>query len=290
VVEVHYAKADQDDILMAIQVTNAGAAPATLHVLPTVWFRNTWSWDTGRPRPVVAATASPPAGATAVRIRHPYGTELELIAGAGPAGTLPRLLFCENETNTARLFGAAPATPYPKDGINDHVISGAATVNLGLLGTKCTFWYQVTVAPGDTAELRLRLRPAVSPAAADPASMARTRPARSRWWLARPSGRRLTLDRIAADLQDRLISLFVPGPDGRRPCFGGVSRLQDDPAWRDNVVFSEYFHGDNGAGLGASHQTGWTGLIADVIRRRHGAVPSTADLLADLAAALPPAQ
>jgi hypothetical protein len=101
------------------------------------------------------------------------------------------------------------------------------------------------------------------------------------------SGRRLTLDLVAADLQDRLISLFVRGPDGRRPCFGGVSRLQDDPAWRDNLVFSEYFHGDNGAGLGASHQTGWTGLIADVIRRRHGALPDTAEILADIAASPP---
>ncbi len=755
VVEVGYAKADPDDILMAVQVTNAGPAAATLHVLPTVWFRNTWTWDTGRPRPVLAATASPPAGATAVRVRHPFGSELELIAGAGPAGALPRLLFCENETNTARLFGAAPATPYPKDGINDHVISGAATVNPDAHGTKCAFWYQVTVAPGDTAELRLRLRPAASPATTAAASMDRAAttdaaraspqppaalgadfdrvvaqrraeadefyaeltpagasadeaavmrqafagmlwckqfyyydvarwldgdpalpappPGRaagrnSRWrgfdafdimsmpdkweypwfaawdlgfhcvalahvdpafakyqlillcreWFQHPngalpayewdfgdvnppvqawaalevfavdggrdldflsrvfdkllvnftwwvnredafgndlfeggflgldnigpldrshlpvggtleqsdatgwmgfyamamatiatvlhrsgqrpgtdlvlkflehfagirdaidsqglwddadglyydrlvtrdgtavpvkvrsmvgmipllavgvvdesilrlalvvgkqfaglldargladpaklaeagllrgdpgrqrlllsvagparlprlwtrlfdeaeflsphglralsayhrdhpyeidvegvqatidyepaesttpmfggnsnwrgpvwfplnylvismleryhrffgddltieyptgSGRRLTLDRIAANLQDRLISLFVPGPDGRRPCFGGVSRLQDDPAWRDNLVFSEYFHGDNGAGLGASHQTGWTGLIADVIRRRYGAVPGTAELLAGLgAAALP---
>jgi hypothetical protein len=96
------------------------------------------------------------------------------------------------------------------------------------------------------------------------------------------SGRQLTLGQVAADLQDRLISLFVPGPDGRRPCFGGVSRLQDDPAWRDNLVFSEYFHGDNGAGLGASHQTGWTGLIADVIRRRHGAVPTIGKVIADM--------
>jgi hypothetical protein len=96
------------------------------------------------------------------------------------------------------------------------------------------------------------------------------------------SGRRVTLDLAARDLQDRLISLFVRDADGRRPCFGGVSRLQDDPAWRDNLVFSEYFHGDNGAGLGASHQTGWTGLIADVIRRRHGALPSLADVIADI--------
>ena len=93
------------------------------------------------------------------------------------------------------------------------------------------------------------------------------------------SGRRLPLDAIARDLQDRLISIFLVGPDGRRPCFGAVDRLQHDPQWKDNLVFSEYFHGDNGAGLGASHQTGWTGLIADVIRRRYGAVSSVDDVV-----------
>jgi hypothetical protein len=87
------------------------------------------------------------------------------------------------------------------------------------------------------------------------------------------SGRQLPLNKIAEDLQDRLISIFTAGPDGRRPCFGGAPLLADDPAWRDNLMFSEYFHGDNGAGLGASHQTGWTGVVADVIRRRHGVVP-----------------
>jgi hypothetical protein len=93
------------------------------------------------------------------------------------------------------------------------------------------------------------------------------------------SGRQLTLDLIARDLQDRLISIFTRGPDGRRACFGGTELLQQDPAWHDNLVFSEYFHGDNGAGLGASHQTGWTGLIADVIRRRYGVVPSIGDMV-----------
>ena len=86
------------------------------------------------------------------------------------------------------------------------------------------------------------------------------------------SGKRLTLDLIVADLQDRLISLFTRDADGRRPCFGGTERMQTDPAWKDNLIFSEYFHGDNGAAIGAFHQTGWTGLIADVILRRHGAV------------------
>jgi hypothetical protein len=93
------------------------------------------------------------------------------------------------------------------------------------------------------------------------------------------SGHQAPLDVIAADLQDRLISIFTVGPDGRRPCFGWVDRLQHDPAWKDNLVFNEYFHGDNGAGLGAAHQTGWTGLIADVIRRRHGAVPSIFEII-----------
>ena len=93
------------------------------------------------------------------------------------------------------------------------------------------------------------------------------------------SGRQVGLGQIAMDLSDRLISIFTPGPDGRRPCFGGVAVLSDDPAWRDNLVFSEYFHADNGRGLGASHQTGWTGLVADMIRRRHGAAPSLGAVL-----------
>jgi len=154
ITEVHYAKADPTDLLIHITVTNAGPDADTLHVLPTAWFRNTWSWDFGAPKPVMAAT-----GETSARIEHPYLGSLELLADSGPDGTSPTLLFCENETNTARLYGAAPATPYPKDGINDHVIHGAATVNPDQQGTKCAFWYKLEVPAGGTAELRLRLRP-----------------------------------------------------------------------------------------------------------------------------------
>jgi hypothetical protein len=154
IVEVHYVKADPTDLLMMVTVTNAGPDTDTVHVLPTAWFRNTWSWDVGAAKPVMEA-----AGAAAARAEHPYLGTLELVAGAGPDGTGPTLLFCENETNTARLFGAEPVTRYPKDGINDHVIHGAPTVNPEGRGTKCAFWYQLEIPPGATAELRLRLRP-----------------------------------------------------------------------------------------------------------------------------------
>ena len=79
------------------------------------------------------------------------------------------------------------------------------------------------------------------------------------------SGRQLTLREVAGDLADRLVSIWLPGPDGRRPVYGGVERMQTDPAWKDNLLFYEYFHGDNGAGLGAMHQTGWTALVADLL-------------------------
>jgi hypothetical protein len=76
------------------------------------------------------------------------------------------------------------------------------------------------------------------------------------------SGVEHTLREIATDLADRVTTIFTVGADGRRPVYGGSEKFQADPHWRDLVLFYEYFHGDNGAGLGASHQTGWTGLVA----------------------------
>src|SRR3954453_10536143 len=79
------------------------------------------------------------------------------------------------------------------------------------------------------------------------------------------SGQQRTFGEIAQDLADRIISIWLPGHDGRRPLYGGNERLQTDPAWKDNLFFNEYFHGDNGARLGAAHQTGWTALVAALI-------------------------
>jgi hypothetical protein len=94
------------------------------------------------------------------------------------------------------------------------------------------------------------------------------------------SGIERTIGEIAVELRERVISLFLRGDDGRRPCFGWVEKLQDDPAWRDNLLFNEYFHGDNGAGLGASHQTGWTGVVANLILRARGvSLPTIGQLI-----------
>jgi hypothetical protein len=84
------------------------------------------------------------------------------------------------------------------------------------------------------------------------------------------SGRMMTLWEVAGEISRRLMSIFARGPDGRRPLFGGTDKFQNDPCWRDLIPFHECFHGDNGAGIGASHQTGWTALVAKLIQQYHG--------------------
>ena len=80
------------------------------------------------------------------------------------------------------------------------------------------------------------------------------------------SGNEMNLMEVANEIARRLSSIFLPGEDGRRPVYGGTEKFQTDPHWKDHILFYEYFHGDNGAGLGASHQTGWTGLVARIMR------------------------
>ena len=153
IVEVHYAKATPTDLLMRIVVRNRAPEAATLHVLPTIWFRNEWAWNPAAGKPSLVAGA----GGASVFATHPELGDYILEIGPGPDGAQPPVLFCENETNLARLAGMPAVTPYPKDGINDHVVHGAATVNPQNTGTKAAAWYQVTVAAGGSAELRIRL-------------------------------------------------------------------------------------------------------------------------------------
>ncbi len=147
-----YAKAGPEDILVELSVRNRGPETADLHVLPTLWFRNTWSWDAGHHRPEISAE-----GGSLRATHHVLGRRrLDGLPGA-------QSLFCDNETNTHRLWGGdGPA--YPKDGINDHVVAGAPTVHPGKRGTKAALWYRLTIAPGGTGSLRLRLHGATGPA------------------------------------------------------------------------------------------------------------------------------
>ncbi|MFO1406644.1 MAG: hypothetical protein U1F08_03815 [Steroidobacteraceae bacterium] len=156
-VEADYAKAGPRDVCIVLRVTNAGPEPADLALLPTLWFRNRWSWGDDVPRPVLRALDDSAPGTAAIAAVEERIGRWRLTAGPGPDGRAPELLFCENETNTARVFGTDPATPWPKDGINDHVVGGAATVNRDRAGTKAACWYRLRVEAGATVEVRLRL-------------------------------------------------------------------------------------------------------------------------------------
>jgi hypothetical protein len=148
---VEYAKAAPDDLLIVVEVVNRGPDPAPLHVLPTVWFRNTWSWGAGSARPHLGL-AAPAHGAALVALDEPsYGRRWLYAEGE------PDVLFTENETNGRRLFGLD--TPgFFKDGIGDAVVGGRAdAVNPERRGTKAAAHYRRTVAPGETVRLRLRL-------------------------------------------------------------------------------------------------------------------------------------
>jgi hypothetical protein len=154
---VEYAKAAPFDLCIRIRIRNVGPEAAKLVVLPTLWYRNRWSWEVGAKRPVIAAEQSGAASVSSATVVDETGQRWRLAAGPDPRGALPELLFCENETNMVRLFGSAPQTPYPKDGINDHIVSGAATVNPDRRGTKMACQYELEAGPGQEFEIRLRL-------------------------------------------------------------------------------------------------------------------------------------
>jgi hypothetical protein len=160
VVETSYAKASPTEVLARITVQNKGPEPASLTVLPTLWFRNTWRVSGNEPPTLRLAD-------DAIVVEHQRLSGYRLEAAATADGSTPDPLFCDNETNTARLYGVAPLTAYPKDGINDHVVSGAATVNPDHHGSKATWRYRLTVPAGGTAEIRLRLHRPTSAAEAD---------------------------------------------------------------------------------------------------------------------------
>jgi Glycosyl hydrolase family 63 C-terminal domain len=152
---VEYAKHAPDDTLIRVTAHNRGPERAVIHVLPTLWFRNVWTWWPDTVRPNLKREPSEP-GRCAVLASHAelggYVLDCE--------GDVP-LLFTENETNHARLFGGVNATRYVKDGINDCVVDGQReAVNPEQFGTKAAAHYELDIEPGRSAVVRLRLRPA----------------------------------------------------------------------------------------------------------------------------------
>jgi hypothetical protein len=149
-VAVEYAKASPEDTLMRITVVNRGPDEATLHLLPQLWARNTWSWTTEFPRARIRLHSD-----HAVETEHSMFPRLRLFADGAP-----EFLFCENETNHRRLSGLAVSGCF-KDGINDYIVhDDKDAVSPDAEGSKCAFHYQLTVASGGSASVRLRLRPA----------------------------------------------------------------------------------------------------------------------------------
>ncbi len=154
-VTVEYAKASPDDILIQITAANRGPDPATLDLLPTLWFRNSWTWGWGKDKPILRrAGASADAEISAVEAEHhTLGLRSLLCAGS------PALLFTDNETNEKRLYGAASnPTPYVKDAFHDYIAGGIeGAVNPDSTGTKACARYTVTADAGQSVTLKLRL-------------------------------------------------------------------------------------------------------------------------------------
>jgi hypothetical protein len=156
---VEYAKADAEDLLMRISIVNRGSEAAPIHVLPTVWFRNTWAWNGDSRRPSLSARDD--AGIDVDTVS--YGRRVVHFDGS------PELLFTENDTNMQRLFGVQPppgTSVFSKDGINDFIVHGSRdAVNPARTGTKAAAHYALTVPAGETVTIRVRFSPASAPGA-----------------------------------------------------------------------------------------------------------------------------
>jgi hypothetical protein len=151
-VYVEYAKADVEDMLIKITAINRGPEPATLHVLPSLWFRNTWSWGRDDRRPTARKTDDL-ENCHCVELQHwQYGKRWLLCDGQ------PQLLFTENETNYQRLFNTKGPSPYVKDAFHEYLIhKNQAAVNPAQTGTKMAAYYPLMLAPGQSSVLKLRL-------------------------------------------------------------------------------------------------------------------------------------
>jgi hypothetical protein len=149
---VEYAKAAPTDILIRISVANRGPETAILHLLPTLWFRNTWTWWPDQPKPSMRAMPAG-RGASLIVASHSLVGDYILYCNGDPA-----LLFTENDSNNERLFGSGNASPYVKDGINNFIVADRRdAINPDRTGTKASAHYRLNVPAGTSQTVRLRL-------------------------------------------------------------------------------------------------------------------------------------
>ena len=144
---IEYAKESPDDILIRITVHNRANESASLNLIPSLWFRNTWAWGYDDYKPQLSATAQ-----NIIDVYHKNLGQYYLFSEGRHD-----LIFCDNETNTQRLYGHQSGTTYYKDGINDHIVHGMDSVNKNLNGTKAALNYELCIAPGESATVRVSL-------------------------------------------------------------------------------------------------------------------------------------
>ena len=162
-VVVEYAKSAPEDVLIKITAANRGPEDATLHLLPTLWFRNTWSWSPEAAKPNLSQVKARKGMRMIAAVHSELGERRLCVEGDVP------LLFTENETNNQRLFGSANAGPYVKDGINDYVVHGSqSAVNPAGTGTKAAAHHILSVKAGASVVVRLRLMEAAPTKSMDP--------------------------------------------------------------------------------------------------------------------------
>lgn len=292
---VEYAKHSAEDILIQITIVNQGTEAKTLHLLPTIWFRNTWSWNGDTDKPTLKEIKSH-NNCNIIEASHPSLGNRWLYCQQAT-----EVLFTDNETNYQLLFGSPNTSAYVKDGINDYIVNGdKSAVNPDKIGTKASADYVLTVGASETKTIHpytfdvngSQFRVDYEPAESNSGLFGGNSNWRGPIWFPvnfliieslqkfyyylgddfkvecpTNSGQMMTLWEVASELSQRLTRIFLQNSSGQRPVYGGIQKFQNDPHWQNLILFHEYFHGDNGAGIGASHQTGWTGLVAQLIQQ-----------------------
>src|SRR5256714_7517619 len=165
-IEIEYAKADAHDILVRVSAKNCGPEAAPLHLLPTIWFRNTWSWDRTNSKPTLRKIGDD-GHVAVITASHPALGDYNLFCDSADD-----LFFTENESNAQRLWAIANATPFVKDSINEHLVNGKIDIlNSAQFGTKAAAHYKFNVPPQETISVRLRLsREGINQKAGEPFS------------------------------------------------------------------------------------------------------------------------